>query len=58
MTGQRMVPAGTHSRTILNRLLIGLSRASSHLEGNNYTARYPQPDQPRRGVHRQGGKVA
>jgi fido (protein-threonine AMPylation protein) len=30
-------PAGTHSRAILNRLLIDLSWASSHLEGNTYT---------------------
>lgn len=29
--------AGTHSRAILNRLLIDLSWASSHLEGNTYT---------------------
>jgi hypothetical protein len=27
-------PAGTYSRAILNRLLIDLSWASSHLEGN------------------------
>lgn len=30
-------PAGTYSRTILNRLLIDLSWASSHLEGNTYS---------------------
>ena len=30
-------PAGTHGRAILNRLLIDLSWASSHLEGNTYT---------------------
>jgi fido (protein-threonine AMPylation protein) len=30
-------PAGTYSRAILNRLLIDLSWASSHLEGNTYT---------------------
>lgn len=30
-------PAGTFSRQILNRLLIDLSWASSHLEGNTYT---------------------
>lgn len=29
--------AGTHSRAILNRLLIDLSWASSHLEGNTYS---------------------
>lgn len=29
-------PAGTYSRAILNRLLIDLSWASSHLEGNTY----------------------
>lgn len=31
------VPAGTYSRAILNRLLIDLSWASSHLEGNTYS---------------------
>ena len=36
-TGQARLPAGTHSRAILNRLLIDLSWASSHLEGNTYT---------------------
>lgn len=30
-------PAGTYSRDILNRLLIDLSWASSHLEGNTYS---------------------
>jgi Fic family protein len=30
-------PVGTYSRAILNRLLIDLSWASSHLEGNTYT---------------------
>ena len=30
-------PAGTSSRAILNRLLIDLSWASSHLEGNTYS---------------------
>lgn len=30
-------PAGTYSRAILSRLLIDLSWASSHLEGNTYT---------------------
>jgi hypothetical protein len=30
-------PAGTYSRIILNRLLIDLSWASSHLEGNTYS---------------------
>ena len=30
-------PAGTYSRGILNRLLIDLSWASSHLEGNTYS---------------------
>jgi hypothetical protein len=32
-----MRPAGTYSRAILNRLLIDLSWASSHLEGNTYS---------------------
>jgi len=31
------VPAGTYSRSILNRLLIDLSWASSQLEGNTYS---------------------
>lgn len=30
-------PAGTYSRAILNRLMIDLSWASSHLEGNTYS---------------------
>lgn len=30
-------PAGTYSRAIMNRLLIDLSWASSHLEGNTYS---------------------
>jgi Fic family protein len=36
-TGQADAPAGTYSRAILNRLLIDLSWASSHLEGNTYS---------------------
>ena len=36
-TTQETAPAGTHSRAILNRLLIDLSWASSHLEGNTYS---------------------
>lgn len=36
-TGQSQLPAGTHGRAILDRLLIDLSWASSHLEGNTYT---------------------
>lgn len=36
-TRQTGLPAGTHGRAILNRLLIDLSWASSHLEGNTYT---------------------
>ncbi|WP_338413790.1 Fic family protein [uncultured Sphaerotilus sp.] len=36
-TAQVGAPAGTYSRAILNRLLIDLSWASSHLEGNTYT---------------------
>jgi Fic family protein len=36
-TGQADSPAGTYSRAILNRLLIDLSWASSHLEGNTYS---------------------
>lgn len=36
-TGRSDSPAGTYSRHILNRLLIDLSWASSHLEGNTYT---------------------
>lgn len=34
---QHQAPAGTYSRAILNRLLIDLSWASSHLEGNTYS---------------------
>ena len=36
-TGQTRLPAGTYGRAVLNRLLIDLSWASSHLEGNTYT---------------------
>lgn len=36
-TGQADLPAGTYGRAILSRLLIDLSWASSHLEGNTYT---------------------
>lgn len=36
-TPQNEAPAGTYSRAILNRLLIDLSWASSHLEGNTYS---------------------
>lgn len=36
-TGQARSPAGTYGRAILDRLLIDLSWASSHLEGNTYT---------------------
>ena len=36
-TPQAEAPAGTYSRAILNRLLIDLSWASSHLEGNTYS---------------------
>lgn len=36
-TPDATAPAGTYSRAILNRLLIDLSWASSHLEGNTYT---------------------
>lgn len=36
-TPQLQQPAGTYSRAILNRLLIDLSWASSHLEGNTYS---------------------
>ena len=36
-TADRDAPAGTYSRAILNRLLIDLSWASSHLEGNTYS---------------------
>ncbi|MFN0316561.1 MAG: Fic family protein [Burkholderiales bacterium] len=36
-TAETVQPAGTYSRGILNRLLIDLSWASSHLEGNTYS---------------------
>ncbi|MEE2730113.1 MAG: Fic family protein [Pseudomonadota bacterium] len=36
-TAELNAPAGTFSRNILNRLLIDLSWASSHLEGNTYS---------------------
>ncbi|MBY0572541.1 MAG: Fic family protein, partial [Undibacterium sp.] len=36
-TSEANAPAGTYSRAILNRLLIDLSWASSHLEGNTYS---------------------
>ncbi|WP_219846036.1 Fic family protein [Maribrevibacterium harenarium] len=36
-THEHSQPAGTYSRAILNRLLIDLSWASSHLEGNTYS---------------------
>lgn len=36
-TSDADAPAGTYSRAILNRLLIDLSWASSHLEGNTYS---------------------
>lgn len=36
-TGQSQLPAGTYGREILGRLLIDLSWASSHLEGNTYS---------------------
>ncbi|MDD2545247.1 MAG: Fic family protein [Burkholderiaceae bacterium] len=36
-TSEAQAPAGTYSRAILNRLLIDLSWASSHLEGNTYS---------------------
>lgn len=36
-TGVSTRPAGTYGRAILNRLLIDLSWASSHLEGNTYS---------------------
>lgn len=38
-TGQASRPAGTHGRSVLNRFLIDLSWASSHLEGNTYSRR-------------------
>ena len=36
-TPDEQAPAGTYSRAILDRLLIDLSWASSHLEGNTYS---------------------
>lgn len=36
-TGQHILVAGTYERAILGRLLIDLSWASSHLEGNTYS---------------------
>jgi hypothetical protein len=36
-TGPGPQPAGTHGRAVLDRLLIDLSWASSHLEGNTYS---------------------
>lgn len=36
-TADAQAPAGTYSRAILNRLLIDLSWASSHMEGNTYS---------------------
>ena len=36
-THKTQLPAGTYGRDILNRLLIDLSWASSHLEGNTYS---------------------
>ncbi len=36
-TGQTKLSAGTYGRAVLDRLLIDLSWASSHLEGNTYT---------------------
>lgn len=36
-TNAQQQPVGTYSRAILNRLLIDLSWASSHLEGNTYS---------------------
>lgn len=36
-TGQEPQPAGTYGRAVLDRLLIDLSWASSHLEGNTYS---------------------
>jgi hypothetical protein len=36
-TQSKVAPAGTYGRAILDRLLIDLSWASSHLEGNTYT---------------------
>lgn len=36
-TSDAQAPAGTYSRAVLDRLLIDLSWASSHLEGNTYS---------------------
>lgn len=36
-TGQTQLPAGTYGRSIHDRLLIDLSWASSHLEGNTHS---------------------
>lgn len=36
-TLEATAPAGTYSRAVLNRLLIDLSWASSHMEGNTYS---------------------
>lgn len=36
-TGESNQPAGTYGRAVLDRLLIDLSWASSHLEGNTYS---------------------
>ena len=36
-SGKTALPAGTYGRAVLDRLLIDLSWASSHLEGNTYT---------------------
>ncbi|WP_332775680.1 Fic family protein [Polaromonas sp.] len=36
-TAEAVQPAGTYSRAVLNRLLVDLSWASSHLEGNTYS---------------------
>lgn len=36
-TGQTRLPARTYGRAVLNRLLIDLSWASSHLEGSTYS---------------------
>jgi hypothetical protein len=42
-TAHTMQAAGTYSRAILNRLLIDLSWASSHLEGNTYSKLFYLP---------------
>lgn len=36
-TPAQHAPAGTYSRAVLNRLLIDLSWAPSHMEGNTYS---------------------